>query len=166
MRFQPVCILSPEREKWLDSHVPYRMQILRGLTIYKEQGGLTGPLLPIFPSIFEGALMACRWATHFLGVKLENGSLQHPRQRTHRDVFVFDLGGNLLDPATLLQEERALLTTVLQGANLASAHPTREGSHSMKPEQVDPAAALLRKKLNAHLYDVLAIPVPKWRSGC
>ena len=167
MRLQPIMISSQERERWLNAHVPYRIQILRGLTIYNEQRGPNGPLLPVFPGIFESTLLAFRWAANFLGLYLDKtGSLRQAEKRKYpTDVFVFDLGGTLIDPAKLSPEERALLISVVEGADKASAHATIEGAHSMTWKQVNPAAALMIRKIKTHLYDVLGMQVPEWKSG-
>ena len=165
--FEAKTIAPSERENWLYKHVPYRIQILRGLAIYNEQRGPNGPLLPVFPCIFEASLVICRWTANFLGLKFDRRTrtLRRPREREDDDVFVFDLGGTLIDPAELLPEEQALLISVLEGANKASAHATIEGSHSMTPGQVKPAAALMIGKIKTHLYDVLRMQVPEWNRG-
>jgi len=163
MPLQRIVLPSPEREKWVTKHVPYRIRILRGLAIYNAQGGKNGALQPVFPSIFEASLIICRWTANFLGLCLdEKRSLQQATRRKHAtDIFVIDVGGALVDPAALSDAERMLLTSVLDGANVASAHPTREGRGSMDWRDVEPASALLIEKLKTNLYDVLGMDFPK-----
>jgi hypothetical protein len=164
MSLKPVLIPSPERERWLDVHLPYRIRILCGLKIYKEQGGPKGPLLSVFPGIFESTLSTCRWASNFLGLYPWGNSLKQTAKRNFAsDVFAVDLGGTLVDPAALSINEYALLFSVLKGANVASAHPVREGQHSMKWQDVDPAASLLIQKIETHVYGVLKLIVPTWK---
>jgi hypothetical protein len=163
MPLRPIIIRSPERERWLDAHLPYRIEILRGLDIYNSNGGPGGRLRPVFPSIFEAALIACRWSACFLGLRLDKASLRQATKRQKpNDVFAADLGGTLIDPAALPRDQRVLLISVLKGANVASAHPAREGAHSMVPEDVDAASALMIVKLRTHVYDVLGLRLPRW----
>src|SRR5690348_16055436 len=93
-------IRSPERERWLNEHVPYRIKMLRGLDTFVATDGKTGPLELVFPSIFESALMACRWSGNFLGLRVsKKGVLCSIEERLHsEDVFSIDLGGKLVDP--------------------------------------------------------------------
>lgn len=165
MSFVATPIPSPERERWLENHVPYRIQILRGLAIYKQNHGPEGLMRPVFPCIFEASLMACRWAAAFLGLRFNGKDLervQGKRQHTD-DVFVVDLGGTLIDPAVLPLMDRNLLATVFRGADKASAHPVREGQHSMTVQDVVGAAPLLISKINVHLYGPLGLQIPEWR---
>lgn len=104
------------------------------------------------------------WSASFLGLYLDRGSLQQATRRQKRtDVFALDMGGSLIDPASLPHNQRVLLIAVFKGANVASAHPVREGAHSMNPRQVDAAAALMILKIKTHLYDVPSLPVPEWK---
>ena len=165
MSFPPLIIPSPEREQWLNKHVPYRIKMLQGLDAFVTSGGRTGPLEPVFPSIFESALIACRWSGNFLGLVSPKGVLRPIKDRHARggDVFSIDLGGTLVDPNSLTKNEAALLGCVLLGANLATAHPTREGIYPMTWDDVRSAAPLLILQIQLHLYDVLGIKVPEWK---
>lgn len=165
MSFLPNIIPSPERERWLNEHVPYRIKMLHGLDAFVANGGQKGPLEPVFPSIFEGALIACRWSGNFLGLRESKGVLcpktkRHPRGA---DVFSIDLGGTLVDPNSLAKSDAALLGRVLLGASVATAHPTREGIHRMKWGDVRLAAPILILQIKLHLYDVLGLRVPEWK---
>jgi len=68
MSFPPIMIQTPEREQWLNQHVPYRIKMLQGPQDFIATGGRRGPLEPAFPSIFESAVIACRWSGNFLGL--------------------------------------------------------------------------------------------------
>ena len=166
MSFPPIVVPSPERERWLNQHVPYRMKMLDGLRAFVENGGRNGPLEAVFPSIFEGALIACRWSGNFLGLRVSRDGALCPVNRRHRrggDVFSIDLGGTPVDPNSLNKSEAALLRCVLLGADVATAHATREGIHTMGWADVRSTAPLLIGQIKLHLYDVLSLPVPEWK---
>lgn len=164
MGIQPRLIQSPERERWLRNHIPYRVHILRGLDIYNARGAINGPLRPAQPSLFEAALVTCRWIASFMGVSLDkSGNLRQTLSRPKKDdVFSIDLGARLLDPSLLPPAEEALLAAVLKGANVASAHAVLEGAHNMNDAQVAPAAALLVTQVKLCVYDYLGMPMPHW----
>ena len=159
---KPIIIPSPQRERWLTQHVPYRISILRGLTVCDEQGGPKGLFRPVFPCIFEASLIVCRWTANFFGLHVHKGTLKlvHERKKT-TDVFAIDVGGFLVDPNSLQPEQQKLLTSVLLGANVASAHPTREEIGLMDWEDVKPASVLLIEKTRKHLYDPLGMDLPE-----
>ena len=47
-----------EKKRWLENHLPYRIQILKGLSFYNENNGCRNHLLrPLHPSIFEATLV-------------------------------------------------------------------------------------------------------------
>jgi hypothetical protein len=164
MSLLPNVIPSPERERWLNEHVPYRIKMLDGLKDFVATGGRSGPLEPVFPSIFESALIACRWSGNFLGLCVSKDVLCPIKKRPRDgDVFSIDLGGTLVDPNSLSKSEAALLRCVLLGANVATAHPTKEGIHPMIWDDVRLAAPLLILQIKLHLYDVLGLRVPEWK---
>src|SRR5690349_13543080 len=166
MSFPPIIIDPPERDKWLTEHVPYRIKMLQGLDAFVKTRGRTGPLEPVFPSIFEGALIACRWSGNFLGLESPQGVLRPTKRRYPTDVFSIDLGGTLVDlndPNSLTKSDKVLFGCVLRGADVATAHPTREGIHLMTWDDVWLAAPLLIQRIKLHLYDVLDIPLPEWK---
>jgi hypothetical protein len=166
MSFPPIIIPSPERERWLNEHVPYRIKMLQGLDVFVVTRGRRGPLESVFPSIFESALIACRWSGNFLGLGVSSQGVLRPIKGRHvrgGDVFSIDLGGTLVDPNSLTKSEAALLGCVLLGANVATAHATREGIHPMTWDDVRLAAPLLILQIKLHLYDVLGMRVPEWK---
>jgi len=167
MSLLPNFIPSPERERWLNEHVPYRIKMLRGLDAFVETDGRTGPLEPVFPSMFESALIACRWSGNFLGLCVsKKGVLCSIEKRHHTgDVFSIDLGGTLVDPNSLTKSHTTLLRRVLLGANVATAHPTREGIHPdpVTWDDVRLAAPFLIRQIKVHLYVVLGLQVPEWK---
>jgi len=167
MSLLPTLIPSPERERWLNDHVPYRIKMLQGLDAFVATDGRRGPLEPVFPSIFESALIACRWFGNFLGLCVsKKGVLCSIEKRRHSgDVFSIDLGGKLVDPNSLTNGDAALLRRVLLGANVATAHATREGIHTdpVTWDDVRSAAPLLIRQIKSHLYDVLGLQVPEWK---
>jgi hypothetical protein len=166
MSFLPNFIPSPERERWLNKHVPYRIKLLDGLRAFVANGGRRGPLEPVFPSVFESALIACRWSGNFLGLRESKGVLCPIKERYNRgDVFSIDLRGTLVDPNSLTKSDAALLGCVLRGANVATAHPTREGIDPVTVtwDDVRSAAPLLIRQIKLHLYDVLGLQVPEWK---
>lgn len=165
MALTAITIPSPEREQWLDRHLPYRIQILRGLALYDAHGGPNGPWMPVFPGIFEASLVACRWSASFLGLCLaKSGSLQQVTKRPKvTDVFSVDVGGALVDPTVLPAAESTLLALVFKGANVASAHPVREGAHAMTPAEVPKASVLLIRLIETHVYDRLGLAYPEWK---
>src|SRR5579864_5785445 len=121
MSFPPIIIPLPERKRWLNEHVPYRIKMLQGLDAFVVAGAQRGPLEIVFPSIFESALIACRWSGNFLGLSVSpEGVLRRTKKRHARggDVFSIDLGGTLVDPDSLTKSEAALLGCVLLGANV------------------------------------------------
>ena len=140
--------------------------MLQGLDAFVTTGGRRGPLEPVFPSIFESALIACRWSGNFLGLGVSPKGVLRPIKGRHPrggDVFSIDLGGTLVDPNSLAKLEAALLECVLLGANVATAHATKEGIHPMSWADVRLAAPLLIRQIKLHLYDVLGIRVPEWK---
>ncbi|HYB60675.1 MAG TPA: hypothetical protein VEH50_04270 [Methylomirabilota bacterium] len=167
MSLQPHLLPPLEQEAWVADHLPYRIQVLRGLEIYDASGGFNSALRPVQPCIFEGTLLNCRWAAYFLGLDLQGNLLTQLAQRKRdNDVHAVDIGGTLVNPtdsADLSVAERALLASVLKGANVAAAHPVREGAHLMKDVYVGPAAKLLIKLIETHVYGVLGKPVPPWK---
>jgi len=166
MPLLPEPIPSPERDRWLNDHVPYRIKMLGGLDTFVTTGGRKGPLEPVFPSIFESALIACRWSGNFLGLRVSKEGVLCPVKKRHSrggDVFCIDLGGTLVDPNSLSKSDAALLTSVLLGADVATAHATREGIHPMTWADVRLAAPFLIRQIEVHLYDVLGLQVPEWK---
>jgi hypothetical protein len=158
---KPINITRAERERWLNDHVPYRIEMLNGIHFYKTHHGIDGPLKPVWPSIFESTLIACRWMTSFLGLYLSGTILrQIPDRHKPTDIHVVDVGGTLIDPAELSSSDCELLGLVFRGASVATAHPTREKIHTMTYKDVNPAAQILILKVKEHLYDVLRLPVP------
>jgi hypothetical protein len=147
--------------------------MLQGLDAWVATGGRKSPLEPVFPSIFESALIACRWSGNFLGLGANRKGVLHAIKKRHAgggDVFSIDLGGRLVDPNALAKPDAELLGRVILGANVATAHPTREGIHliwsgsgSAAWDDVRSAAPFLVSKIKLHLYDVLGIPVPLWK---
>ena len=103
--------------------------MLQGLDAWVAAGGRNGPLEPVFPSIFESAVITCRWSGNILGLTVRKRVLQAIRERHAGggDVLSIDLGGTLVDPNLLAKSDAELLTRVFLGANVATAHPTREG---------------------------------------
>ena len=92
------------------------------------------------------------------------------RQARDGEIFSIDLGGTLTDPNSLAKSDAEVLGRVFLGANVATAHPTREGRHpvwsgsgSAAWDDVRSAAPLLVSQFKLHLYDVLGIPVPEWK---
>lgn len=162
---KPLNLSDLEQGRWLNEHVPYRIKMLDGLQDFVTTGGRNGPLEPAFPSIFEGALIACRWTGNFLGLYVNrNGVLCTARERPHDgDVFSTDLGGKLVDVRLLTDEQRKVLATVLRGADIATAHPTRENIHAMTWADVRKASPLLVEQLRLNLYDELKLPLPQWK---
>lgn len=173
MSLTSVIIPSPERDRCLNEHVPYRIKMLQGLDVWVTTGRRNSPLEPVFPSIFESAVIACRWSGNFLGLCATRKGVLHAIEKRHArcgDVFSIDLGGTLVDPNSLAKSDAELLGRVCLGANVATAHPTREGIHpiwsgsgSAAWDDVRSAAPLLVSQIKLHLYDVLSIPVPEWK---
>jgi hypothetical protein len=164
MSLLPNVIISPERERWLNEHVPYRIKMLDGPRAFVATGGRRGPLEPVFPSIFESALIACRWSGNFLGLGVSKGVLCiKNRDSRGQDVFSIDLGGTLVDPNSLTKSDAELLGRVLLGANVATAHPTKEDIHPITWDDVRSAAPILTLQIKLHLYEVLGLPVPEWK---
>ena len=62
-----------------------------------------GPLEPVFPSIFDSALIASKWSGNFLGLRVSKRVRWPIKKRDDRggDVFSIDLGGTLVDPNSL-----------------------------------------------------------------
>jgi hypothetical protein len=165
MSISPNIIPSPECERWLTQHVPYRIKMLQGPDAFVSSRGRRGKLEPVFPSIFESALISCRWSGNFLGLGLTKGVLAPAKRSYPTDVFSIDLGGTLVDPSSLTAKEKVLLECVLRGANVATAHPTREGIHPWNDPwgDVRKAAPLLIQQIKLHLYDVLGMRAPAWK---
>lgn len=173
MSLPPIPIPSPERDRCLNEHVPYRIKMLQGLDAWVAAGGRNGQLEPVFPSIFESAVITCRWSGNFLGLCATGRGVLHAIEKRHArggDVFSIDLGGTLVDPNSLAKSDADLLGRVFLGANVATAHPTREGIHpiwsgsgSAAWDDVRSAAPLLVSRIKLHLYEVLGIPVPVWK---
>jgi len=128
MSFSPKLIPPEESKRWLYEHVPYRIKMLQGQEAFVVTGGRSGPLERVFPSIFESALIACRWSGNFLGLRASHKGALVPIEERPKDtdVFSIDLGGTLVDPESLSDSDAVLLGCVLLGANVATAHPTRE----------------------------------------
>jgi hypothetical protein len=138
MPLQPIIISSPEREKWLNEHVPYRIKALQALNVFVASGGRLGPLEPVFPNLFEGTVIACRWTASFLGLYVDRQGIlkQVADEKKRTGLLAVHLGGSLIDPCILSEDERKLLTTVVKGASIATAHPTKEGIHAMTWDDV------------------------------
>ena len=103
MSLQPIIIPSPERDRCLNEHIPYRIRMLRGLDAWVATGRRSSPLEPVFPSIFESALIACRWSGNFLGLRASPKGALVPIQKRPKDtdVFSIDLGGTRVDLSSL-----------------------------------------------------------------
>jgi len=58
-----------------------------------------------------------------------------------------------------------LLRCVLLGANVATAHATKEGIHKWDDpwDDVRSVAPFLTRQIKLHLYEVLGLPVPEWK---
>lgn len=162
----PELISSPEREHWLKRHVPYRIRALNGLQIYKDSPESSKAYHSLLPALFEGCLICCRWSASFLGLIVEKRLLKKADTRPRpSDVFCIDLGGTLIDPATLLPAEQDLLLKVFVTAHVGTAHPVRErpalGTAQETIDYVSTAASILIREIKIHLYDVLREPAPK-----
>jgi hypothetical protein len=98
----------------------------------------------------------------FLGVRVAGSSLVpvQEHERKSDDVFSIDLGGNLLDPSSLIPADRDLLVTVYIGSNKASAHPVKEGAHQMNDLDVQPASSILVKEVRDKLYAAQSLTAP------
>jgi hypothetical protein len=163
----PRTITSPDCDKWLSDHIPYRIKLLHGLDAFVGSGGKEGPLEEVFPNIFEGALIGCRWLGHFLGLRPVDSTLsvqqRTRRRRDYTDVFSIDLGGLLVSSRDVSPEESNLLFMVLKGANIATAHPTIEGLHPLVWNHVRKATPLLIRLIKSHVYDKLNQPLAEWK---
>src|ERR1700722_16228685 len=126
MSIQIIAIPSAERDRCLNRHIPYRIAMLDGPDLWVRTGGRNSPLEPVFPSIFESALITCRWTGNFLGL---TAYPDHPRavamgkRPKPTDIFSIDLGGTLVELDSLSKSESELLARVLVGADVATAHP-------------------------------------------
>jgi hypothetical protein len=106
-------LTPPQVEEYFDKHLPYRTGIL--LAHYRmTRGPWTGDP-GMLNACFVSALVTGRL---FLNVLLDRYS---PRPT---DVTVDDLGGVLIDPATLPKAERDLFLHFLIMADQAAAHFT------------------------------------------
>ena len=140
--------------------------MLNGLDAFVTTGGRNGPLEPVFPSIFESALIACRWSGNFLGLCASADRVLLPIKKRHwsgTDVFTIDLGGALVDPNSLANSDSAQLVRVLLGANVATAHPTKNPIDPVTWADVRWAAPFLKRQIESHLYEVLGLGVPEWK---
>lgn len=156
-----------QKQNWIKSHVPYRLQILLAFEAYFNwYGGPNGPLAGLYPSIHESTLIACRWLMQFLGLRVEAGKLvSKTNDRRDGDVVVTDVGGKCVDVSTLKKEDKELLARLYVGANKATAHPTAENGHDWDPNQTPKAVKILHDLTKSYFYDVVGQPVPKWRLG-
>jgi hypothetical protein len=123
-------LTPPQVEEYFDKHLPYRTGIL--LAHYRmTRGPWTGDP-GMLNACFVSALVTGRLFLNVLGVGKKKGKGGYVLDRYSprpTDVTVDDLGGVLIDPATLPKAERDLFLHFLIMADQAAAHFTVPISH-------------------------------------
>jgi hypothetical protein len=118
---------------YLDTHVPYRLGIL--LAHYRISVKKS-PLVDdhaVANACFVASLVTARMCLNMLGIakdKRKNCLVRFQPRDT--DVCADDLGGTLIDPATLAQDEQHLFLNFLKMADQAAAHFTVPIIHDWK----------------------------------
>jgi hypothetical protein len=103
---------------------------------------------------FEASLVTGRLYLNLLGIgaKRDGSGLRVTTYPEADDLCVTDLGGVMLDPATLAPDEQALFLHFIVMSNKAAAHLTTPGNYD--PDKTHPAILKIHHYLKVNLYDV------------
>jgi hypothetical protein len=108
-------------DEYFEKHLPYRTAILLAHYRMTRQSWTGDP--GRLNACFVAALVTGRLFLNVLGIGKQSGVLDRFLPRSD-DVTVDDLGGILIDPATLPAAERELFLNFLNMADKAAAHFT------------------------------------------
>src|SRR4051794_19688642 len=112
--------------EYLDKHVPYRLGILLAHYRMTRKPWMGGQA--ILDACFVASLVTARMFLNMLGIgKDQKGLICFDPKKT--DVCVDDLGGILIDPATLPAAEQDSFLNFLKMADQAAAHFTTPIAH-------------------------------------
>jgi|SRR5271157_2865420 len=152
--------LTPaEIEEYFAIHLPYRTGILLAHSrIRPPWPGNVG----ILNACFVASLVTGRLFLNFLGIgkkKKKDGTWTLDRfAAMPTDVTVEDLGGELIDPASLPQEDQDLFLPFIVMADQAAAHFTVPNNHDWtKTHEV---IRRIHHYLKVNLYDKAGRPFP------
>jgi hypothetical protein len=141
--------LSPaEIDEYFEKHLPYRIGILLA-HYWMTRGPWTGDPGRL-NACFVASLVTARMFLNVLGIGKKGGALA-PYVPKPDDVTAVDLGGLLIDPATLPKTEHNLFLDFLKMADKAAAHFTIPIAHDWtKTHEV---ILRIRHYLKVNLYD-------------
>ncbi|HEY6332898.1 MAG TPA: hypothetical protein VI756_26470 [Blastocatellia bacterium] len=113
-------------DEYFEMHLPYRTRIL--LAHYRMTGMAWSGDPGSLDACFIAALVTGRLFLNMLGIGKRGSELVRYRRELD-DVMADDLGGKLLDPASLSTAEHELFLRFLVMADKAAAHFTLPMSH-------------------------------------
>jgi hypothetical protein len=116
--------LTPSQiDEYFDTHLPYRIRILLAHYRMTRESWTGDP--GRLDACFVAALVTARLFLNLLGIGKDKTGAKLSRYRPHPDdVTADDLGGLLIDPATLPAHEQQLFLDFLRMADKAAAHFT------------------------------------------
>jgi hypothetical protein len=136
--------------EYLDKHVPYRLGVL--LAHYRMTRAPWRGDPTILNACFIASLVTARVFLNMLGVgKRRDRSALMPIRDRDTDVLAHDLGGKLINPATLPSDEQRLLLDFLKMADQAAAHFTTPIAHDWT--KTHDVIRHVHSYLKANLYD-------------
>lgn len=143
-------LTPPQIDEYFDKHLPYRTRIL--LAHYRMTRVSWTRDAGTLDACFVAALITARLFLNLLGIgKDKNGGALARYRPHHDDVGADDLGGLLMDPATLPGDEQDLFLAFLKMADKAAAHFTIPIAHdSAKTHDV---ILRIHHHLKINLYD-------------
>ena len=141
-------LIPTEIDEYFEKHLPYRIGIL--LAHYKmTRVSWTGDAAQL-NACFIAALVTARLFLNLLGIG-KTGTTLTAYSPQPDDVIANDLGGKLIDPATLSAGERDLLLGFIVMADKAAAHFTLPMEHDWT--KTDEVIKLIHGYLRSNLYD-------------
>jgi hypothetical protein len=174
MAASPLQVTVQERDDFFSAHLPHRLTLLRAFRDRQSWGGNWQGTGDIYRCLKDCALISMRLFLQAMGFKGKyDGTQQYyklersnPGTRRSDDVWIDQLGGQLVDPITIKTGDRSLLAGIYCRADKELAHLTThdEGKFNT-PNALIEGINLVESLLQLNLYNKVGRQFPPVTTG-
>ncbi len=164
MTHRTIPLTENDKKKFLNQHLPYRLNILNTYKLITKDRPDYQDKIPqeilgrLNDCSAEASRISCRMFIEFMGLSTRNRKLIVKRDYYKSDgnsyeVKIVDLGGKWVDPSNLTPDEQDLLAKTYETGNKATAHLTHKAPYGGEHEIIYDSIELINRLLKTYLYD-------------
>jgi hypothetical protein len=163
-----------ERDDFFSAHLPHRLTLLRAFRDRQNWGGNWQGTGDIYRCLKDSALISIRLFLQAMGLKGKYDVTQqdyrlerrNPSPRFLDDVYIDQLGGQLVDPATIKIDDQRLLAGIYCRAEKELAHLTTHDEAKFNTSNaLIEGINLVEGLLRLNLYDKVGRQLPPVTTG-